>query len=130
MPLLWPRVRKINMKTFHRIVRHKLAQKLRRIGANYTNVLQPPPTNPVNCVPVIFPRPFNPQKISLRLSLRLIDNKSTFPAPDLYSRTRPLYAPGHYVRKSSESRFGRLNLQPSATPCCIPLAFCPLENSP
>jgi hypothetical protein len=95
MPLLWPRVGKINMETFHRIVRHKLTQKLRCIGANYTNVLQPPPADSVNCVTVIFPRPFDTKKINLRLSFRLIDNKSTFPAPDLYmNRTITSENPG------------------------------------
>ena len=78
-----PWVGEVHVETTDRIIPEAVSDELRRVGADYSNICEPPPPYAVDSVPVVPVCPFDSKEVAVRLGLCLGEQERALAAADL-----------------------------------------------
>src|SRR5437588_3999929 len=84
MPLLGPRVGKVNVNDREAVIGNVLADEEHRLGANCAGIEQMMPAQSIACVSPIPACPFDAEEIGVRSRSRLLGQESPLPHSDFH----------------------------------------------
>ena len=79
---LRPGIGEIDMKTVHGLIRDRLGDEAGGIGANDSHVCQAPPSDAIDGVAIVPPRPLDPEVVVTRLGFGLVEQEGALTRTD------------------------------------------------